>query len=223
MKRIQYLASAFALCTALSFPAAAQSSSTPQGQASPSQNSPDQSSLGAYARKVHKDTDTSKAKPKVFDNDNLPTNDKLSVVGAGAPAETADATAGAGDKTAAAEGKGESKETAASKPALSPEEEQARKQAAWKSWQEKLTAQREQIDLASRELDVLQREYQLRAAEMYADVGNRLRNATQWDKQDAEYKQKIADKQKTFDDAKQKLEDMQEEARRAGVPAAMRE
>src|SRR5208282_3020697 len=109
MKRIQYLASAFALCTALSFPAAAQSSSTPQGQASPSQNSPDQSSLGAYARKVHKDTDTSKAKPKVFDNDTLPTNDKLSVVGAGAPAETADATAGAGDKTAAADGKGESK------------------------------------------------------------------------------------------------------------------
>jgi hypothetical protein len=86
-----------------------------------------------------------------------------------------------------------------------------------------LNSQKEQIDLASRELDVLQREYQLRAAEMYADVGNRLRNSAQWDKQEADYKQKIADKQKAVEDAKQKLDDMQEEARKAGVPAAMRE
>jgi hypothetical protein len=56
---------------------------------------------------------------------------------------------------------------------------------------------------------------------MYADVGNRMRNATQWDKQEAEYKQKIADKHKAVDDAKQKLEDMKEEARKAGVPSAI--
>ncbi|MFZ0586294.1 MAG: hypothetical protein WBR31_20525, partial [Candidatus Sulfotelmatobacter sp.] len=62
---------------------------------------------------------------------------------------------------------------------------------------------------------------QLRAAEMYADAGNRLRNSAQWDKQDADYKQKIADKQKAVEDAKQKLTDMQEEARKAGVPSAM--
>jgi hypothetical protein len=58
---------------------------------------------------------------------------------------------------------------------------------------------------------------------MYGDVGNRLRNETNWDKQDAQYKQQIADKQKALDDAKQKLEDMQEEARKAGVPASVRE
>lgn len=68
---------------------------------------------------------------------------------------------------------------------------------------------------------MLQREYQLRAAEMYADAGNRLRNSAQWDKQDADYKQKIADKQKAVEDAKQKLTDMQEDARKAGVPSAM--
>jgi LAS superfamily LD-carboxypeptidase LdcB len=56
---------------------------------------------------------------------------------------------------------------------------------------------------------------------MYADVGNRMRNATQWDKEEADYKQKIADKQKALDDAKQKLEDMKEDARKAGVPSAM--
>jgi hypothetical protein len=51
-------------------------------------------------------------------------------------------------------------------------------------------------------------------------VGNRLRNSAQWDKQEAEYKQKIADKQKAVEEGKQKLEDMQEEARKAGVPAS---
>jgi len=48
-----------------------------------------------------------------------------------------------------------------------------------------------------------------------------MRNATQWDKEEADYKQKIADKQKALDDAKQKLEDMKEDARKAGVPSAM--
>jgi len=169
----------------------------------------DQSSLGDYARKVRKDPGTPKARPKLFDNDNLPKEDKLSIVGEQPPANASGAPPAAADKAAAE-----------AKPA---EDDQAKKQAAWKAWQEKLTAQKETIDLASRELDVLQREYQLRAAAMYADAGNRIRNSGQWDKQDAEYKQKIADKQKAVDDAKQKLEDMQEEARKAGVPATVRE
>jgi hypothetical protein len=179
----------------LALPAAAQTASTP----------PDQSSLGDYARKVRKEPASTKPKPKVFDNDNLPTDDKLSVVGQH-PAETASA-APADDKDAAG-----------AKPA---DDDQAKKQAAWKAWQDKLATQKDQIALASRELDVLQREYQLRAAAMYADAGNRIRNSADWDKQDADYKQKIADKQKAVDDAKQKLTDMQEEARKDGLPSGM--
>ncbi len=162
-----------------------------------------QSSLGDYARKIRKDPGTAKAKPKVFDNDNLPTEDKLSVIGE----KSADNAGAPGDDKSAA--------------GANADDDMAKKQADWKSWQTKLGTQKDQIDLASRELDVLQREYQLRAAEMYADAGNRLRNSAQWDKQDADYKQKIADKQKAVDDAKQKLTDMQEEARKAGVPSAM--
>ena len=105
--------------------------------------------------------------------------------------------------------------------AKAADDDQAKKQAAWKDWQNKLTAQKDSIDLANRELDVLQREYQLRAAAMYADAGNRIRNSAQWDKQDADYKEKIAEKQKTVDDGKQKLDDMKEEARKAGVPSGM--
>jgi hypothetical protein len=177
----------------------------------------DQSSLGDYARTVRKDP-APKSKPKVFDNDNLPKDDKLSVVGAAAT--STDVSPASGDNAAAP---GDNKGAAGAPAATSPDEDQAKKQAAWKMWQEKLTAQKDQIDLATRELDVLQREYQLRAAQMYADVGNRLRNSGQWDKQETDYKQKIADKQKALDDAKQKLDDMQEEARKAGVPAAIRE
>jgi hypothetical protein len=199
MKRITYIGLGFAFALSsvlLASPAGAQTTS----------QAPSQSSLGDYARKVRKDP-AAKAKPKVFDNDNLPTDDKISIVG---PPPAADAT----EKPAASK-------DAAAKPAASADDEQAKKQAAWRAWQDKLTAQKDSIDLASRELDVLQREYQLRAAAMYADVGNRMRNATQWDKEEAEYKQKMADKQKAVEDAKQKLEDMKEEARKAGVPAAM--
>jgi chromosome segregation ATPase len=203
MKRITYFGIAFALSTILlAVTAVAQTSLS----------APDQPPLGDYARKIQKNSAAAgavKAKPKVFDNDNLPTTDKLSIVGAQPPANAGVATPADADK-AAAEAK-----------AASSEDDQAKKQAVWKSWKDKLTAQKDSIDLASRELDVLQREYQLRAAAMYADAGNRLRNSGQWDKQESEYKQKIADKQKTVEDAKQKLEDMQEEARKAGVPSSM--
>jgi len=200
MKHFAYVGFVFALFTVLTGSPVLAQTTTP---------APDQSSLGDYARKVHKDP-AAKAKPKVFDNDNLPTDDKLSVVGAPVDPNAGDSTSPSSDSKSAA-------------PASKPEDDQAKKQSEWKSWQDKLTAQKSTIDLASRELDVLQKEYQLRAAAMYADVGNRLRNSGQWDKEDADYKQKIADKQKAVDDAKQRLDDMQEEARKAGVPAAMRE
>jgi hypothetical protein len=224
MKHIAHIELAFALVLSTALLAAPAAGQT----AAPAQ---DQSSLGDYARKVHKDTGAPKAKPKVFDNDNLPKDDKISVIGQ-PPATTAEATesADATEKTSApADGKATDtkaatdNKAAAAKPATPAEDEQAKKQAAWKAWQDKLKAQKDHIDLASRELDVTQREYQLRAAAMYADAGNRLRNSTQWDKEEAQYKQQIADKQKAVDDAKQKLSDMQEEARKDGVPASMME
>jgi hypothetical protein len=206
MNRITYIGFVLALSTVLlGSPAGAQT--TAQNTSQTTSQTQDQSSLGDYARKIHKDPGAAKSKPKVFDNDNLPTDDKLSIVGEQLPAN--------------AGGAAPAEEKDAAKPAGSPEEEQAKKQAAWKSWQDKLTTQKDQNDLASRELDVLQREYQLRAAAMYADAGNRMRNSGEWDKEDAQYKQRIADKQKIVDEGKQKLGDMQEEARKAGVPSSM--
>jgi len=227
-------------------------SASAQNQApSTSQSSSSGSSLGDYARQVRKDPGV-KATPKVYDNDNLPKQDKLSVIGqtpASASNNTADTTSGQSENAAPAAGEAkattdnkagtESKtgneaktETAktgtgekaplTSSEAKSPEDE-ATKQAAAKQWGDKVAAQKEQIDLLARELDVLQREYQIRAAAMYADAGNRMRNEANWDKQDAQYKQQIADKQKALDDAKQKLDDLQEDARKAGAPASVSE
>jgi hypothetical protein len=180
----------------------------------------DQSSLGDYARKVSKDPNAPKARPKVYDNDNLPKDDKLSIVGQ--PAAAAEAAPPDSKSPADSKAPADAKTAPGAKPAAAPGDEKA-KEAAMKEWQDKLNAQKNQIELASRELDVTQREYQLRAAAMYADTGNRMRNSAEWDKQDADYKQKIADKQKAVEDAKQKLADMQEEARKAGVPSSVSE
>ncbi len=200
-----------------------------------SQNSSSGSSLGDYARQVRKDPGAASSKPKVFDNDNLPKADKLSIVGqtpatatssanAKAPSDSATPAAEEG-KTAPDNKASDAKAGADAKAPLTnapktPEDE-ATKQGAAKQWADKIASQKEQIDLLTRELDVLQREYQIRAAAMYADAGNRMRNSADWDKQDAQYKEQIADKQKTLDDAKQKLEELQEEARKAGAPPAV--
>ncbi len=174
-------------------------------------------SLGDYARTVRKDKKPSTAKK--YDNDNLPVNDKLSVVG-NAPADTstpAAATDNAPSATPAQPGDADKKPEV--KPGQTPEE----RQKVYDQWKEKIATQKDHIDLLSRELDVTQREYQLRAAAFYADAGNRLRNSGAWDKEDADFKQKIADKQKALDEAKQQLDDMQEEARKSGIPSSARE
>lgn len=222
MKRIANSAVGLMLVLGLAgIPAAAQN----QGQSNTESASGGQS-LGQYARQVRKNPDAA-SKPKVFDNDNLPKNDKLSIVGNAAPpapaaeAKPAEATKAEGAQPAENKpptGAATGTKAATTEPAKKAPEDQASKENALKQWDDRINAQKQQIDLLSRELDVLQREYQLRAAAMYADAGNRLRNQTDWDKQDAQYKQQIADKQKTLDDAKEKLTDLQEQARKAGMP-----
>jgi hypothetical protein len=179
-------------------------------------------SLGDYAREVRKEKPQKAPVAKHFDNDNLPKDEHISVVGqpAAAPAgDVADAAAKADDST---------KDADQSKPdqkadAQSGKDEAGKRQPADQDWQEKINTQKNQIDLLTRELDVLQREYRIRAAAFYADAGNRLRNSSSWDKQDAQYKQDIDVKQKVLDAAKQKLDDLQEQARKAGVPSSARE
>lgn len=209
------------LCSLAGKPARAQE----QSQSAQPGSTPG-SSLGDYARHVRKDPGAP-SKPKVFDNDNLPREDKLSIVGTPSSQEAAATQPAADQNASSAPAAADSKSAAGTKageptgPAVQGDE--ATRKEAIKQWTDKFDSQQQQVDLAQRELDVTQREYQVRAAAMYADAGNRLRNSADWDKQDAQYKQQIADKQKAIEDAKQKLDDMKEEARKAGVPNSARE
>jgi hypothetical protein len=208
MKRVTYIwIAAVILAGLMASDASAQDSTAPQP------------SLGDLARAQRKDKDKKTASAKQFDNDNLPMDDKLSVVG-GAQS-TSDSSEPA--QTAANGGTDADKKGDAKPPSIQPGESPEDRQKTFDAWKDKLAAQKDKTDLLSRELDVEQREYQLRAAAMYADAGNRLRNSGEWDKEDADYKKKIEEKKKAVDEAKQQMEDMQEEARKAGVPASVRE
>ena len=110
MKRIASFSGSLLLLSLLALPASAQTDSSSQPTNSQGQSG---SSLGDYARQAKKDGAPAKARPKVFDNDNLPREDKLSVIGEARPATTAEnstenqpaqanGTAAPGDKPPAA-------------------------------------------------------------------------------------------------------------------------
>jgi hypothetical protein len=171
--------------------------------------------LGDYARSIRKE-DKAPAAAKKYDNDNLPSSDNISVVG------NSTDSAGPEDANPAPDTNAAKPEDGATAPA--PASQDATKKADTNdAWKQKITDQQGKVDLLSRELDVTQREYRLRAAAFYADAGNRLRGSATWDKEDAQYKQQIAQKQKAVDDAKKALDDLKEQARKAGVPAKLRE
>jgi len=164
-------------------------------------------SLGDVARSARKNKTQQSAANHKYDNDNLPKTDHLSVVGPAA-ANSATGAPDAAIPQPQAQDQNDPKAAA---------EERQRQADEWKS---KLDEQQQKVDGLAHELDLTQREYKLRAVAMYSDAGNRLRNSTAWDKEDADYKKQIEDKQKALDAAKQELSDLQEQARKAGAPAA---
>ena len=198
MKRILSFSVAGMLMAGMAIGAAAQSAT--------SSDATQPQSLGdlARAQKANKKPDTSKH----FDNDTLPQTDKLSVVG-----PSSDATANATAPTADASQTGNSTTQPAAQSA-------ADKQQAANDLKDKIADAQSRVDLLTRELNVAQKEYQLRAAAFYGDAGERLRNASAWDKEDAASKDTLAQKQKELDDAKQALSDLQEQARKAGTSSA---
>jgi hypothetical protein len=206
MKRSFFLLVAVVITGAVSTPLMAQSQ--PQTQ-----------SLGDYARASKKTKPAAQSAVKTYDNDTLLGSGSLSVVGnPSQPKAEADKDKDkdAASETASAEKSDAQKkvENSGGKPGQGAED----RKKALDAWKEKLAAQQAKIALLSRELDVLQRESQIRAAAFYADAGNRLRNSADWDTQDRKYKQEIADKRKAIDEAKIQLSDLQEQARKAGVP-----
>jgi hypothetical protein len=165
-------------------------------------------SLGDYARAARKNKD--KAEPSStshhYDNDNLPANQPLSVVG---PPPAADADAA----PEAADAKSTSDKAAAANPVAADAERQKTED----EWKKKLDAQKEKVDSLNHDLDLQQREYRLRVATQYDSQGNRIQNAGQWGKEDAQYRSDAEAKQKALEAAQQELNDLQDQAHKAGV------
>lgn len=162
-------------------------------------------SLGDVARSNRKSKAHQSTTAHQFDNDNLPYAQQVSVVGP-PPAAVAQAEP-AKEPANASSSPGETKppEAKTAAPGNKPPAVDSKT---------RIEAQKQKIETLSKELDIYQREYRLRAVAMYSDAGNRLRNSAQWDKEDAQYKVDLAEKQKTLDSAKQDLKDMEEQARK---------
>jgi len=157
-------------------------------------------SLGDYARAARKNKPEPSAASHHYDNDNLPTNETLSVVG---PPPSGEASAS------------NAKPAAANANAASSA---ADKQKAADEWQKKLEQQKQTVDSLSHELDIDQRELRLRTAAATVDPSVSVRNV-QWNKDDAHYRNEIDEKQKALDAARKQLDDMQEQAHKAGMAA----
>jgi hypothetical protein len=181
-----------------------------------------QSSLGDAARANRKEKSSEPAPTRVFDNDNLPAQEHINVVGK-QPVQEPASLAESNEAKPQDDNAAQEKDSKATRLTADPDQPGDDRDKINEQWHKKISDQKDTIKLLERESDVLQREYRLRAAAMYADVGNRLRNSNQWDKEERDYKNRIEAKQKELDVARRQLSDMQEEARKAGVPAGMRE
>lgn len=211
MKRAFY----FLLTTVIAFTLANAAAAQSQNQ-----------SLGDYARAVKKTkpSPAGKAAPKVYDNENLPADASLSVVGNPSANDSADKT----DRQKTSDGKAvdpskpdakmaessDKKQDVQLKPGQSAED----RDKALDAFKKKLDGQKDKIGLLSRELDVMQREYQLKVSEFYSDAAARVQNPNGLVEIDSKYKQQIADKQKSLEDANNELSNMQDEGRRSGAP-----
>jgi hypothetical protein len=164
-------------------------------------------SLGDYARTARKNKgDSSATTTRHFDNDNLPVNDSLSVVGPQPVIAPAATTAKATD----------------AKPAGPASAAPDQKKAA-DEWKKKIDQQQDKIAFLNHEIDLAQREAKLRAAQYYGDPYTRVHNAVQADQQDAQAKSELDAKQKELETARQQLDQMQEDARKAGIAQAQRD
>jgi hypothetical protein len=191
------------------------------------QSQPQTQSLGDYAHAVKKTKPASSGRPAhiVYDNDNLPAASSLSVVGNATPAsDAADKKDADKDADPAANKNADSKSSEKKDAALiKPGQAAEDREKALEAWKQRLDAQKDKIALLSRELDVLQREYQLKVATFYSDPAKRVQNPNGLLDDDAKYKEQVAEKQQALDDAKNELSNMQDEAHRAGAPGSVTE
>ncbi|HZQ20131.1 MAG TPA: hypothetical protein VFA90_15540 [Terriglobales bacterium] len=158
----------------------------------------DSQSLGDYARALKK-SKTHDAKPAstVYDNDNLPSATSVNVVG-GSTSSSA-YTSNTPDANAAQQQNQDDPSTVKTGQSVQDREK------AYDSWKQKIDAQKEKVDQLSHDLD---------------EAKNHPSSTTTvpvWP-YNTDYQKDVAEKQKALDQAKAELDQMQDAARKQGVP-----
>ena len=166
-----------------------------------------------------------KANPSVrtIDNDVLPSVGDTSA-GSSEPSKLAKADDSSASSSTApsdaekdkAPASAEDKKQASAEDKKKPDDEQQKKADEWK---QKISDQKKEIAQLQRELDVAEREARLNAAAYYADAGVMLRNQGQFAEDSRKRQEEIDSKKQALEASKHKLEDIQEEARKTGVPS----
>ncbi len=169
-------------------------------------------SLGDVARQNRQAKQGSKKAAHVYTNDEIP-----SVTVAPSPAAGTTETAASEDtdskKAEAQPSEGENK------PAESAQKNEAASDKGG-SQRAKAEEQKKAVELLQRELEVAQREQQIQNTVFYTDAGSRLRAPKEFADKQKLYQDQIEAKTKALADAKQKLEELEEDARRSGEPAS---
>ena len=169
-------------------------------------------SLGDYARSVRqtKSQDV-KSTPKVYDNDNLPSA-TISVVGGAAkssaqPGNDNGGAAQSNNSSSAADANNE--KSADQKEKVSPGQSLQDRQKVFDGWKSRIDDQKKKIDQLAHDLDGYQHNSTMAQVSVWPHT--------------QQYGEKLAEKQKALDQAKAQLSDLQEQARKAGVPASVSE
>lgn len=84
-------------------------------------------------------------------------------------------------------------------------------------WKTKVAAQEAKVQGLDQQVQQIDRDYRLRMSAYYADLGLRLRDEAKWADEEKKYHEEIAAKQKERDAERDKLEDLKDAARRAGI------
>ena len=163
-------------------------------------------SLGDYARQQRAKKAPAPADIKEYTNDNLPTSGALSTSSASSATTAGSASASTSASAAKAKGDADS------------EKDKAKLESAWRA---KFAEQKNVIATLQRELDVAERENNSRQAQTQTnsqDLGSRLRNPVLFAADNKKYQDEIEGKKKGLEEARQKLEDMKDDLRKAGLP-----
>jgi hypothetical protein len=85
---------------------------------------------------------------------------------------------------------------------------------------DEIKKQKDQVSQLQHELDIAQREQRLNAAAFYGDAGVQLRDQAKFAEESRKKQEEIDGKKKAIDAAQQKLSDLEEQARKAGLPSS---